>query len=420
MSQFRIHYSPNTLLAGYNETTKKLIGSPITYSSLDCCCFLDPTHEYWHPDAVYVIGDFAIESAFERRERWSSTKNYTKYYLTRISLGGLPIVYKYYRSLQDDNLNHNPTTSPEWWLYLGEGLAGEAPIGGVYRSKTNNNIGRMVSNSDYWTRLTYLTIPCGNPDWNAYPPYGGPGKTPQYYRIHPSGIRLDYGKEVFFSCPYCGEEAAEDCAKALKWVGDPASPWSSATNYDADDLAYYNGDNYRSLQINNLNNQPDSSPTWWEKIPLSCVLTNEGYCGFTKAVPILYRCPNGHWYQSKNESGIDITAYTYLQLSGKAAFYDITSLCGTLSIDVGYDLVFLQTFPLCQLSGNLSNALQRSGWTGSPPYYRHRYCMNPSTCHTGEVYENAADWCPTGKELLYLPDAYIPPGYGGSIAYHPL
>jgi hypothetical protein len=49
-------------------------------------------------------------------------------------------------------------------------------------------------------------------------------------------------------------------------TGIPA-PWNSITTYSQGNLVVHAGVDYYSLQDNNLNNQPDVSPTWWYPMP---------------------------------------------------------------------------------------------------------------------------------------------------------
>jgi Carbohydrate binding domain. len=45
-----------------------------------------------------------------------------------------------------------------------------------------------------------------------------------------------------------------------------ADEWDNATTYPYGDLVQYNGKLYRSLQDDNVGNEPDQSPTWWEYV----------------------------------------------------------------------------------------------------------------------------------------------------------
>lgn len=80
--------------------------------------------------------------------------------------------------------------------------------------------------------------------------------------------------------------------------------WSSATTYDYDSFQHeakvrYDGKAYRSLQANNINHQPDISPTWWED-------THEGdsYVADTGLVEadLVWKCYNNTAVNCKNDT----------------------------------------------------------------------------------------------------------------------
>lgn len=419
MSTVRVHFNPNTLLAAFNENTQKLIVSPVIFGG-DSCCFLDPSHEYWHPATEYSMGDFVLESSWDRRESsWSSTKTYPAQYLTRVSLGGDPLQCAFYRSLQGNNLNNPPASSPSWWLYLGQGICAQSPRGGVFRSNTNNNIGNMTNNSGHWNQLTNDVRPCGNQDWNSYSPYGGPGRTPQFYKIYPSGIKLHYSSARLYGlCPHCGQGFDEDCEKAIKWKNDPAATWLGTTTYNTNDLSFYDGDNYRSLQDNNLNNPPASSPSWWQRLPNTGVLSKMGQDSWSASFVFLVRCINGHWFQPKNENDLWLYAQATLHLKGGEEF-TLQTACGELTVHAPYadpnsdDIVFIQTFPNCQVTGNLSNAMQ----TKEASHKNMYYCFNQSSCQVSEYISPTE--CPSDYTQLFY-HYWNTPASGGSIGFHPL
>ncbi len=57
-----------------------------------------------------------------------------------------------------------------------------------------------------------MSVSCGNEDWDAFPPYGGPGKTPLYYTVEvivefPSGAKRSWHNEfakvaIFYHCEW--------------------------------------------------------------------------------------------------------------------------------------------------------------------------------------------------------------------------
>jgi len=55
--------------------------------------------------------------------------------------------------------------------------------GVTWRSLKNDNLGNLPSGiSTYWIQVAD-TVSCGNLDWDSYPPYGGPGRTPRFYEV---------------------------------------------------------------------------------------------------------------------------------------------------------------------------------------------------------------------------------------------
>lgn len=60
---------------------------------------------------------------------------------------------------------------------------------GVYQSKVDNNIGNTphFPHERKWERRA-TSAPNGFPGWNAYPPYGGPGRTPKFFSVTLSGF----------------------------------------------------------------------------------------------------------------------------------------------------------------------------------------------------------------------------------------
>lgn len=80
----------------------------------------------------------------------------------------------------------NPS-APAWDSGTGYSLGDEvSSTGYVYKSLRNGNTNHAVSDTAWWQRSTVQ--PCGNTSWNAYPPYGGIGKTPKYYLVTRTGI----------------------------------------------------------------------------------------------------------------------------------------------------------------------------------------------------------------------------------------
>ena len=70
----------------------------------------------------------------------------------------------------------------------------------TWKSLQDNNLNHSPSVGAWWTVVSGTTN-CGNSDWDTTPPYGGPGKTPLYYRV------------TFFD--------VEECGTACKsWPGD--------------------------------------------------------------------------------------------------------------------------------------------------------------------------------------------------------
>ncbi|MFA5239603.1 MAG: hypothetical protein WC476_07860 [Phycisphaerae bacterium] len=65
--------------------------------------------------------------------------------------------------------------------------------GATYESNADNNINNTPSSSPAWWTKVSNTVSFGNPNWNAYPPFGGIGKTPKYMKVIFSGIGLGWG-----------------------------------------------------------------------------------------------------------------------------------------------------------------------------------------------------------------------------------
>lgn len=108
---------------------KKVIAFAYDFG-LDNPCFLDDTIPQWSSVTTYSFGDIVWNNV-------GSKGNGT---------------YGCFRSKQDNNLNHQPNCPDAWWTQISE----------VY--------------------------PSGNPDWNAWPPYGGFGKTPKYLMLTFTGF----------------------------------------------------------------------------------------------------------------------------------------------------------------------------------------------------------------------------------------
>ncbi len=102
----------------FDSTQKKV--QYLNIFGSDNCCFLDPDAPVWNSEITYNIDDIVVYGA-----------------------------YGFYKSLQNNNLNHtpNPSATNEWWAKL-------------------NNLS-----------------PCNNANWNLHPPFGGIGKTPKYIKL---------------------------------------------------------------------------------------------------------------------------------------------------------------------------------------------------------------------------------------------
>jgi hypothetical protein len=59
--------------------------------------------------------------------------------------------------------------------------------GKTWSSLQNNNLNHAPAENTWWHKVSDA-ISCGNTNWDAYPPYGGPGKTPKYITATFSGI----------------------------------------------------------------------------------------------------------------------------------------------------------------------------------------------------------------------------------------
>ena len=98
--------------------------APPEYSTNDCCCFLEPLDLWNVGHGVYNV---------------------------------------------DDKVEY---TSPE----------------GQFRCKVQHtsSADKTPANTTYWEQTTSVRS-CGNENWNSYPLFGGPGKTPLYFVVTISG-----------------------------------------------------------------------------------------------------------------------------------------------------------------------------------------------------------------------------------------
>jgi hypothetical protein len=162
-----------------NDTSAIAVGR-VLFSLNDCCCFLDP-NEYpdWDEDTTYAVGTtvqyyseaagqyFLFRYDLYGWQPWSMWITYSNDDL--VTYGGLP-----FQSLQDNNFNRNPASSPEWW----EPAVNKGYNPFEYMGPWN------------WWHLLSLVASCGNETWNDYPPYGGRGKSPKFYKLTLSGIQM--------------------------------------------------------------------------------------------------------------------------------------------------------------------------------------------------------------------------------------
>ena len=54
--------------------------------------------------------------------------------------------------------------------------------GATYESLQDTNLNHAVGDGDWWEKVS-LSVSCGNENWNSYPPFGGPGRTPKYFTV---------------------------------------------------------------------------------------------------------------------------------------------------------------------------------------------------------------------------------------------
>jgi hypothetical protein len=126
---------------------------PLTqYAPGDCCCYLDSATLAWSSATTYAADDLAEGAT------------------------------KTYKSLQDNNLNHN-LGDTEWWV-------------------------QVSSIKD-----------CGNADWDSEPPYGGVGKTPYLYKVVISGA-AEISPTVRINGTYILSKHSVGCT----WTGSDGTP----------------------------------------------------------------------------------------------------------------------------------------------------------------------------------------------------
>ena len=149
-------------------------------------------------------------AGFNWRQSWSSATTYTLN--DAVSFNGSSYV-----SVQTDNLNNTPGSSSTFWSLL-------AQVGATGAGSTG---------------------PAG--------PVGGPG--PQ----GPMGVAGGQGPQGSLGPQGIQGVSGLTGPPGLNWQ----AAWSSATTYNLNDAVSFNGSSYISLQANNLNHTPGSSPTFW-------------------------------------------------------------------------------------------------------------------------------------------------------------
>ena len=73
----------------------------------------------------------------------------------------------------------------------------EGGVTNTYQSLQNNNLNHALNDTDWW-ELVSGSESCGNEDWDAFPPFGGPGRTPEFYTLTYKIIWLETLHETTF------------------------------------------------------------------------------------------------------------------------------------------------------------------------------------------------------------------------------
>lgn len=63
-------------------------------------------------------------------------------------------------------------------------------IGNTYNSRQDNNLNNTPSSSPAWWELISDEVSCENDGWDSFPPFGGIGRTPKFYSVTFTGVRL--------------------------------------------------------------------------------------------------------------------------------------------------------------------------------------------------------------------------------------
>jgi hypothetical protein len=170
----------------WDDTEKKV--QALSIYGDDCCCFMDPSLDY-DPEKTYAKDEYAYGDNF----------------LIPGPYGLGPEVT--YQSLQDNNTGHLPLSCGGDWqnnhdYVIGDYLR-EYPYhcweNKLYRciapfNSGTNDYSKYLSNGTYWVEETgwwaavSFVRACGNENWNAYPPFGGVGKSPKYLKVTFSGV----------------------------------------------------------------------------------------------------------------------------------------------------------------------------------------------------------------------------------------
>jgi hypothetical protein len=191
----------------WDDTEKKV--QALSIYGDDCCCFMDPSLDY-DPEKTYAKDEYAYGDDFSMPGPYGLGPEVT------------------YQSLQDNNKGHLPLSCGGNWQQNHDYVIGDyvkthsyycwenklyrciAPFNSgsndysKYPGFTDLSMEYWVEETGWWAAVSFVRA-CGNENWNAYPPFGGVGKTPKYLKVTFSGISTDPNSQCL-----C-EDEFEDC-----------------------------------------------------------------------------------------------------------------------------------------------------------------------------------------------------------------
>jgi hypothetical protein len=158
--------------------------------------------------------------------------------------------------------------------------------GTAYMSTTGGtggtNVGNNPSTSGAWVAVTGSGAPGSYPEWvsgGSYTPWNG-GSPPGSIVTFNGGtyVASNHGTHSFSNTQSPADQSLSRSWEPVAIISTEElsgnvgfsllfTPWANTTNYGAGDVASFAGIAYQSLQANNLNNEPDTTPTYWVVVP---------------------------------------------------------------------------------------------------------------------------------------------------------